>query len=89
LNGTAQRLVGFDPEEKLFQIMARAFNFDNHALRGIVDPAIEREFRGKAMDEGTETDALNGAANRKAQALAEAVCSAGFHARILPEAGLN
>ena len=89
MDGTVRWPVGFEPEEKLFQIMAWAFDFNENALRRIVDPAVERQSGGEAMDEGTETDALHGAANCEPEAMNEPVCSVCFHARILPEAGLN
>ncbi len=54
---------GFEPEQEFFQSGARAFDFNEDALRRIVDPAGQSELGGEAEDERTEADALHRAAN--------------------------
>ena len=48
LDETARRLFGFEPEKKLFQRVRAAFDFDEDALRRIVDPARQPKFRWRA-----------------------------------------
>ena len=89
LDETARRFFGFEPEQELFQFRARAFDFDENALRGIVDPAGQSEFRGETEDERTEADALHRAANGEFQARALVGWSGLVHAGILPEKAPN
>jgi len=76
------------PEEFL-QVTAWAFNVNENTLGRIVAPAVECEPGGKAMDKGPEPDALHSVTNHEPEAMNRPVCSAGFHARILPETGPN
>ena len=85
LDETARRFFGFEPEQEFFQFRARAFGFDEDALRRIVDPAGQPEFRGEAEDERPEADALHRAANGEFQACALAGWSGLVHAGILSE----
>ena len=39
LDETARRLFGIEPQKKFFQFRARPLDFDENALRRIVDPA--------------------------------------------------
>ncbi len=70
LDGTARRFFGFEAKEELFQRRGRAFDFDADALRRVVHPAVQLEFRRQPKDERTKADPLNRAANGEPQALA-------------------
>ena len=48
LNETARGLFGFEAQQKFFERSARAFGFDEDALRRIVDPAGQAEVRWRA-----------------------------------------
>jgi hypothetical protein len=89
LDETAWRFFDFEPEQEFFQFRARAFDFNENALRGIVDPAGQSEFRGEAERERTEADALHRAANGEFQARALAGWSGLVHAGILSEPAPN
>jgi hypothetical protein len=89
LDETARRFFGFEPEQEFLQFRARAFNFNEDALRRIVNPAGQSEFRGEAEDERSKTNALHRAANGEFQARALAGWSGLVHAGILSEPAPN
>ena len=55
-----RRKFGTQTAEKRVEPERRGFDFDQHALRGIRHPACQVQFVGKAVDEGTKTNALHG-----------------------------
>jgi hypothetical protein len=59
LNETARRLFGFEAKEEFFQLSSRAFDFDEHTLRRIVDPAAQAQFRCEPKYERTKPNALH------------------------------
>ena len=70
LDETVHGFFGFEPEQKFFKRGARAFNFDENALRRIVDPAGQSAVRWRA---GRRTDGSQRPAPRR-----ERRASAGF-----------
>ena len=89
LDETARWFFGFEPEQEFFQFRARAFDFNENALRGIVDPASQSESGGEAEDKRTEADTLHRAANGEFQARALTGWSGFVHAGILSEPAPN
>ena len=63
MDETSRRFFGFETEKKLFQFRARTFDFNDNALRRIVDPTTETKFDGEAIDERPKAHALHRAAN--------------------------
>ena len=68
LNETARGFSVSSRSRNFSSVGARAFGFDENALRRIVDPAGEFQFRRQPEDERTETHALHRAANGEFQA---------------------
>jgi hypothetical protein len=63
VNGTARGLFGFQSQQEFLQVRLRAFDFDDDALGRIVDPTLESEFGSQAINERSEADTLDGAAD--------------------------
>src|ERR1035441_2839219 len=59
LDRAARRLFHFQAKQECFQISPQAFDLDEHALSGVVDPTFERGGRGKPVYEGAKPDALD------------------------------
>jgi hypothetical protein len=68
LDGTARGFFRFEPQEKLFQFGAFAFDLDADAVSRVVDKTGQPQFVRQAIDEWAEADALHHAADRETQA---------------------
>ncbi len=79
LNETARRFFAFEPAQKLFERGTRAFDLDEDALRRIVDPAGQRQFRGEPVDKRAEADALHRAAQGEFHAHARGTLGLALH----------
>src|ERR1035437_2212169 len=68
LDETARWLFGFEPQKKLFKQAAFTLNFDENALRRVVDPAAQIQFRREPINKRAKAHALNRAAHGEFQA---------------------
>ena len=72
LDGAARGFFRFEAQQECLQRGAGAFDFDEDALRGVVDPAGKPGAGGEPVNEGAETHALDCAADRELQPSAQA-----------------
>jgi hypothetical protein len=72
LDGTARGLLRFESEEECLERGVGAFDLNEDALSGVVDPAGKPGTGGEPVNEGAETHALDCAADRELQPSAQA-----------------
>ncbi len=57
------RLIRLEPEQELVEVRLRPLDVDHDAVRRVVDASRQAELAGEPVDEGPETDSLDGPAH--------------------------